>query len=138
MNEKVYAALLDEKAFVRIKSAVYDASNKLLTFNAGFMRDSTSVAVPDGVKTFPYKPKFGRPSRVFLVDIANAQAVSVLVAGEIDPKLAMKINLLAQNKLWKYLGGRALDLIETLIYLAAGFGIGRMIEIVLVTLFGGK
>lgn len=91
--------------------------------------------MPEGVKSYPYK----RRHNIFFVDTEKASAISIDDKLTIGPKEAQeikdKLDAIAIKRYWKFLGGRALTTVETIIFLVAGYGALRFIEYALEILY---
>lgn len=114
----------------RFKKGVLNSEKKAIEIRLG-LTEKIAIAVPDGVEGVPMK----RGGRVFfVVDLKKLVAIPL---GDViinDEKLTVKIGILLRTQYWKYLANKSVDLITTLIYFAAGYGILRFAEYIIQTL----
>lgn len=94
------------------------------------------INVPEGVQSYPYK----RRTNIFFVNPETGNAFSLDDNIRIEAKEAQeikdKLDAIAIKRYWKFLGGRALTTVETLVFLAAGYGALRFIEYALGLMYG--
>jgi hypothetical protein len=133
MNEqKVFVCLVAKDYPLRIRKASLDLDIRAIKFKTWFLGERQMFVVPDGVEPYPYKKKnllyFADPVKKVCVGLGG-------VTGEVSAQLEAKLKLYSRNKFWQFVGGRALGLMETLIYLGAGYGFLRFAEYVLTSIF---
>lgn len=131
-KEKCYVLLLMGNKS-KVKGGKFDLEDGIIYY--GFRGRKTAV-IPFDVKGVPYK----RNRLLFAVDVAKSMAVSVGEGVEIDSaevdKMQSKLDLLMRNKFWRFVGGRYMGLVETVIMLGAGYGFLRLVELLITRMFG--
>ena len=124
MKVKVWCFLISDK--IKIKSGKWDIEKSLIDCRPSLF-EKICIAVPKGVEGVPFKK-----NRVaFLVDAKHLLCVrfgGVDVSCEEIKEIATKLELYSRNKFWRFLGGRAMDIVELLITMCAGYGVLRWLE----------
>jgi len=110
-----------------IKKAKISPDMGLIECRVGW-REKISIIVPDGVKGEPFR----KNKLIFLVDVKSLMAKNWGEFASVPQvelnEIKSKLNLIAQGKFWRFVGGRGLDLVETLVLLGAGYGFLRLVE----------
>lgn len=118
----------------RIRKGTYDTHDRIITVRPTLL-EKAYVSVPQSVEGYA----LGKNRLLFLVDLKNLVAVSrgsvVITAKEVQDMMD-KLEALAHNKYWKFLSGKAMDIVEMLIMMGAGYGFLRLAEFFIVNAFG--
>lgn len=110
---------------------VNTVGGKVIEVQLGF-RKKLNAVVPEGVSGVPFK----RNRLLWLVDAEKREAVKVGKTLDIvDGKVEGMLSLMLRDKFWKFVGSKALDWIELLITLGAGYGFFRLVEILIMEAF---
>jgi len=135
MNTKCFV-FLTSKAGAKVKKATYNPEDGTVTYRERLLKKAVAI-VPYGAD-YDAKP-YRRGKNIFLVD-AETKIVckwggSVTLSSESSKHILDKLDLLSRNKLWAKMGGRDLTLVETLIFLSAGYGVLRWVEYLITTMY---
>lgn len=146
MSEKVFVGLLERGVCFQICKGSFDTVKGLVKAKVGFLRRRT-FAVPEHYTILPYK-KGLFSKRIIFIDaqagvatqigdsVVEGKALVLQFVALIDQKFKESIEFLNMTRFWRTVGGRPLDLLETVFYLAAGYGLFRFAEFFLSALFG--
>jgi hypothetical protein len=136
MNKrKVSVCLVGKDYPLQIRKASLDLDIRAVEFRMRFLGDRQMLVVPDGVEPYPYKKGRGLGLLYFADPIKKVCVGLGEVTGVISAELDAKVDMYTRTKFWRFVGGRVLGLIETLIYLLAGYGLFRLLEIFIAGLF---
>ena len=118
----------------RIKKGTFESKERVITVRPSLF-EKVHIAVPTAVDGY----SLGKNRLLFLCDLKTMIAVPrgklEITQKQLDD-IVTKLDLLSRNKFWRFLGGRAMDIIEMLITLFAGYGMFRLAEVFLVNAFG--
>lgn len=124
----------DNKGVLRIKKGKYDMVDRVGSVRMS-LRNTASFVIPSDVNPEP----FGKRA-LFFVDVEKWMAVPLGAIKGLTERDLMdiktKLELLGRNKFWRFLGGRSMDLMELLITLGAGYGFFRLVEVLIMSMFG--
>lgn len=120
---------------MQVKKGKFSPDEGIIKCKVSF-RNTMGFNVARGVESVPYKVGRRKVVPLWFVDVKSREAVTVgsLVA-DVDVNMGSKLDLLMRNQFWRFLGGRALDTLEMLLMLAAGYGIMRLIEFIVYAIF---
>lgn len=131
-KQKVYLALVTKDYPLQIRKGSLDLDIHAVDCRPGFLRERQVFTVPEGVGPYPYKKK----NMLYFVDVVNKVCVGLgSTTGVISADNEAKVDLYSRNKFWRFVGGRALGIIEMLIYLAAGYGAFKLVEILITSIW---
>lgn len=135
MKQKCYA-FLRHKAGATIKKAAYYPESGVLEYRERIFKPTVLINVPETIRAEPYR----RRRNIFFVDVEKRSAVPTSGTLNISEASAAtitdKLDAIAIKRYWKFLGGRALTTVETLIFLAAGYGALRFVEYAIQMMYG--
>lgn len=117
----------------RVKKGTYETKERMITVRPSLF-EKVSIAVPAGVEGYALP----RTKVLFLVDLQHLVAINkggVVMDEKTAMEVMTKLDLLSRNKWWRFLGGRAMDMIEMLITMGAGYGFLRLVEVLIVNVF---
>lgn len=138
MKQKVFVGLISPDFPFCIRRGVVDLDTRLIECRAKRFAKKENIVIPDNVRPLPYSKGFQK-GVMYLVNMKEGFAVNYgSTEGIIDPDVRAKIDLILRDRFWRFVGGRSLGLVETLIMFGAGYGFLRLLEIFLTNAFGGR
>lgn len=136
MLSKCYVFLF-HKAGASIRGAKYNLDEGVIYFKPKFIAKKQAAVIPEEKAEYAKPYKKGR--YLFLVDHERNICLSwngtITITPAAAAKICEKLKLLNRSKFLKWIGSREATLIETLIYLAAGYGILRLVEYALMVMY---
>jgi hypothetical protein len=136
MLSKCYVFLF-HKAGASIRGAKYNLDEGVVYFRPKRFSKKQAAVIPEqeGEYAKPYK----RGRFLFLVNQERNICLSwngnIIITPAAAAKICEKLKLLNRSKFLKWIGSREATLIETLVYLAAGYGILRLVEYALMVMY---
>jgi hypothetical protein len=123
MKDKGYAFLVVREGNSRLVGCTIDVSNKLGYYRCGLFKKEI-FNISEGTQALEYKKK-----PLLMVDVAQMTTFNIgSAAVPMDEKDKKKVDLLLHDDLWRKMAESSLGIVMTLIYLFAGYGIGKLIE----------
>lgn len=119
-----------------IKKADVASEDRVIYVNVGGKvknRKPSSFYIPKGVEGVPYKKMMK-----YYCDVKTGFAIGlgkVVIDNKDINEIKADLVLIARKVFWKYVGGRAMTLTETLLCLGAGYGFLRLCEFFIITAF---
>ena len=131
MRVDCFVALVGKNFPLTVRKAVVNPESLQGHCKLGW-RSSIDFVIPKEVSPVPFGFGRGRKSSLYFCDLDKLTCFNMgAVTGGLSEEDKSLLRLLGRDKVWQFMGGRGLALLEYLLIMGAGYGFLRLVEVLI-------